>query len=335
MSIQSFQPGDRRKTKRNIGEAPNLGKMHRTPRKTGDSADTRSHRTKHTRASRVALNWSIAIGVFSAALVVIFMIAYFKRLTPPPATTTNDDAAINLLTNAFASEEIQPSQTRITTLDDTAAIDLVKTALTNTDPAKVDLLFIRADDMDPQTLIDALENLEENIGKRTDHIHLGGRIVNHGYTEEVLVDYKNDEKTTNRVAQIWQGTDGQWRIDFDSFVRRTQPDLPTIIAGESETSVVRAFIVSDNFYNGVFSDDSEWQCFGLAFPDSDDIFYGYASRDSSQLTALNRIINAEVQIPRSTIEIVKLPNSSPRQFKISRVLAEDWSLGPEPFDESF
>ncbi len=91
----------------------------------------------------------------------------------------------------------------------------------------------------------------------------------------------------------------------------------------------------DNYYNGIFSDDTVWQAYALVSPDTDEILYAYAKRDTPQFLAMEKILESDEHLHRATLEITSLPDAGERQFQISRVLAENWVMGEKAFDESF
>jgi hypothetical protein len=99
--------------------------------------------------------------------------------------------------------------------------------------------------------------------------------------------------------------------------------------------MVRVFVAKDRFHDGIYSDKSVWRAYALSSPDLPEPLYAYTKRGSSQDLALTRIIDADERFRHATLSITKQPDSGPRQFEISRVIAENWIIGAKDFDESF
>jgi hypothetical protein len=132
---------------------------------------------------------------------------------------------------------------------------------------------------------------------------------------------------------------GVWKIDFEALARTVRPPWPDLLEGRASEGQVRVIVAPDSYYNGVFSDESQWLSFGLASPDISQILVGYCRRDSAQAKAMQEILKsmddapaAGRQIKRATLAIRRPTGAEPRQFEITRVLAEDWIVSERPFD---
>lgn len=308
---------------RRTGQSPNLGKLTRSPQSALRRKRSRRNRSAPGPFKKTAMLWAAALGsVVLVALVLFFIVSYF----PKPEAEVGE---ITALETPVAISERAPGT--LETLGEQGSLSLVRSALQLTDPSQVEDLFILTTPREPAEVLSLLERYRKTVPIES-YSWLGGKLVNNGYTEEVLVTYKNEDREFNRIAQIWKQPDGAWRIDFDAYARHVSPDWATILSGESPVSVVRAFIADDTYYNGVFRDDSEWQSFSLISPDTLKILVAYARRGSPQHLAINKALQTEQAVYPVTLELIKPPGSAPLQFEISRVLAENWSIRPQSFD---
>ena len=124
-----------------------------------------------------------------------------------------------------------------------------------------------------------------------------------------------------------------------------EPSWSELLEKNAPEGLVRAMVVADSYYNGPFSDDSQWVCYSMASPDSETVLMGYCRKDSPQARALARIVSnddatAEVSsipraLKRATLKIRRVEGGESRQFEITRVMAQDWVVSGEPFDGKF
>ncbi len=94
-------------------------------------------------------------------------------------------------------------------------------------------------------------------------------------------------------------------------------------------------LARDRYFNGPFHDEGVWAAYCMVSPDMDELLVGYCKRDSDQFRAMELMwSNDETLVTRATLEIERVEGGDRRQFKIARVLAEDWVMGDRPFDET-
>jgi hypothetical protein len=235
------------------------------------------------------------------------------------------------LERAFADDH----QMEMPPLDSDQALQLVESALSNRDPEMVSNYFRLGLISDPGKALNELESISEREGAVIRTQWLGQKFTNGQILGEVVVYMANDERHVNRLAQLMVGSNGAWRIDFDSYLRKVSPAWAAILSGESSLSIVRVFIADDTYYNGIYSDDSKWKAYALASPDAPDVLYGYAERGSRQDRALAQILASEEKLHRTTLEIKTHSENGSRQFAISRVIADNWVIGTKDYDETF
>ena len=97
---------------------------------------------------------------------------------------------------------------------------------------------------------------------------------------------------------------------------------------------MRVSLAQDRYYNGPFADDTKWVAYGMVSPDMNDLLVGYCVRDSPQHRALELMwLNDQIEVLRATLEIRRVEGAERRQFEISQVLAEDWVMAEETFQQ--
>lgn len=265
----------------------------------------------------------LAVGIISA---VIFF--YYKSNSKVNRTSNSGIPNAPDIDAAFLDFEA----VELPSLDGKSAKKLVSEYLESTDQSLISERFIVHSA--EEAVIPALAEQKATEGAIT-RLRWDGQIyLNNRVHNQIVVFRKKEEKETNRIALLFKGDDDIWRIDFDAYMRTTTPSWEELLSGSSENSVVRVFISSYNYYNGIYSDDRIWQAYSIVSPDIPDFLYGYAKKDSAQNAALQKIISASSE-PRVTIGLLSEDGAGERQFTISRVYAEDWALSAEAYDESF
>ena len=215
------------------------------------------------------------------------------------------------------------------------AIGIVNKALANRDPGLIRDFFILGKGDTPEQAMEELVRISDAEGSIVRTKWLGLKFPNGSTVLQVYVFTAREGKERARTAQFAQDADGKWRIDLDAYLRKCVPPLAEVVAGEAVTSQVRVFVDEDQYYHGIYSDETKWKVYALASPDITEMLYAYAKRGSSQDKAMRRIIDTDEKLHRATLGILKQPDSGPRQFEITRVIAENWIIGDKDFDESF
>ena len=235
--------------------------------------------------------------------------------------------------------ETQPP--RLKSPDDTAAVELVKSALAVRDPAKVDAR-IRRGSATPEQVVAFLAGLEKTdektaIDKGMAKFGWIGSIDHNGMSQEgVEVTFRRDGERNRRLAILTPDENGVWKMDFAAFARRAEPSWEELLDKEGKSGVVRVIVAKDHYYNGPFQDDKVWQSYGIAAVDREELLLGYCKIDSPQYRALESILaNESGPTFRVTLGLRRVKDGARRQFEITQVIAEDWVVGPKMFDEAF
>ncbi len=322
-----------RKSSRSFGEAPVLGKVSRSPQSAVRRGSSRRQSSRRSRnAKRKILAWSLLLAFLAAGVLITFTFLFFstKRSGNGETAEAPISPAITPSTPEDTSEKsIAPSLKRL------EVRDLVVSAMTNRDPSKIEGYFTLGSAPDPNAVIEALETIKEKEGEILRYEVAPPIYANGTPMERVIVHLSGNGKPLNRLAQLVPTDDGSWKIDFDSYMRACDPDWETILSGEAGQATVRVFIVSDNYYNHRFADDSVWQSYAMVSPDIKTIILGYARLGSPQHRAIERILANEDPLHRVTLKLEHKGTEETRQFEIISVLAEDWVLGETPYDEDF
>ena len=311
-----------------------MGRVSRMPG-TGLPRGSRRKRKKseHRRGSRVRSNrrqvvkaWSIVLSalvfVILGGTLWLWIIPKMKSQEPIAGALPADAAKTAPLASKFPS----PSQTD--------AEAMVKQGLANRDPGKVAEYF-RLGTASPQQIVDFLAGLESRDGAIDRLEWLGSMDANGLLIDGVVVYFKGPDKPRNRLALLTPDEAGKWQIDFDAFARTVNPTWPELLEKQAEVAQVRIYAAKDSYYNGPFQDDKQWVCYGIASPDTDQVLLGYAKTGSPQAAAMKWIFSKDGRMNRTTLEIRRVAEGEPRQFEISKVLAEDWVMVAVPFDEGF
>lgn len=319
-------------SERKFGEAPILGRVSRTPGSAPDIHAKRRRRAKPKAKMNVAvMAWTMLISFGLLVALVVFLGGYFRK----KAAQATRDSGYYGAAGDFGAPFSEQKTVELPALSEAEALGIVRTAFAENDPQAMPNHFVLGTDIAPEEALAALARITAEEGEIKVFRWLRQKFSNGRLIGEVATLRETETKTplSDRIAQLVIGADGKWRIDLDSYLRRVVPDWPTIISRQSPTSVVRIYAQTDNYYNGIYSDETEWQAYMINSPEIDESLYCYARRGTSQEKALRKALQDTIR--RLTVEISANPEAAPRQFEITGVLAEDWVLGEKRFDESF
>lgn len=327
-------PGSRRRAP---GDAPSMGRVTRMSRQFEPSllgrrrrSSSRSQNEKSSKPWKSTILW-LWSGLLALLALGIIGVAIGLWLSESKRSAARQDLASD------ASAALIPSRTNFPSPSETDALALVRSALEIPNEAEVARLF-RLQGVSPEVAISGLEQIERNEGPVNDLKWLGSIDANGLVIDGVVVSRGDPEQADQRLALLTPDESGLWQMDFDAYARPAIPDWETIRDTGVE-GVVRARIAPDHYYNGPFSSDSAWACYALLVPGIDTAVLGYCLRDSVQYRAIERILKPDTaspagsQVKRVTLSIRSEPDGDGRQFRILRVLAEDWVLGDQPYDE--
>jgi hypothetical protein len=321
---------------RSAGDAPSIGRVGRVPG-TGLSKGVRRRRKRSERGERggnrarnnrkkVMMVWS---SVFMVVALGVMLVAVWLWIRP---NLNRSAVEAPTVLERVVSEFDSPSE------ED--ALALVRQALRSRQASMIKDLF-HTGSVGEKGVLKFLEAMEAEDGPVTDVEWLSSIDANGMLMDGVIVKFEKDRVSKNRLALLTPDEEGKWKIDFDAFARTTKPSWSQLLEGDAKQGLVRVIVAKDSYFNGPFRDEDDWECYGMATPDREEVLLGYCRKSSPQARAMARIVESESTenlaptLNRATVEIVKVAGASSRQFEISRVLAEDWVVGPVAFDEGF
>ncbi len=324
------------KNERAAGEAPSMGRVARMPG-TGLPKGTRRlrKRSEGGRGSRLREGRKMIVVIWSVLLsmaVLAVLIGAVVMWVLPKIRSGQSAGNVAALAEVEAAEVLP----RFSSPTEEEATAIVRRGLAQRNPEKVAQSF-RLGASSPEAVVGFLAGLESLDGGLRRLEWIGSMDANGLSIEGVVVSFKGkpDGKPRNRVALLVPDEEGKWKMDFEAFARVGSPGWEEISEKSTAAAQVRVYVGKDSYYNGPFSDDETWICYGLASPDGEDILLGYCKVGSAQAAALAWMFSKDSSTVRATLEIRRVEGGSERQFEISQVIAEDWVRGEVPFDERF
>lgn len=143
----------------------------------------------------------------------------------------------------------------------------------------------------------------------------------------------NHHSEPSRIVYVVQTPAGP-KIDIGAFLGWSSEDWANLVSGRATSAaIVRGVATRANYFNYRFTDDQEWGSYALSPLDGGPPIYGYARRGTLTAKALEQLV-AGYQGFLVTVSLEDGERDSPhRQFRISRVIAAGWAIGPEIFED--
>jgi hypothetical protein len=278
---------------------------------------------------RVILAWSFLLAAATLVVLGFFIWQWLMpKMRPEQKTPVAEKRIETELKSRVVSKYPSPSEAE--------ALALVKQVLAVREVEKVPVYF-RLGSATPQAVVDFLKAEEAAVAKNEplEYSWLRSLDANGLLLEGVMLVSQGAEKQHKRLALLTPDATGKWQVDFDAFAQTAIPSWHDLLENNAPSAQVRVFAATDTYFNGPFRDESQWLSYSIYPPDSEDAFKAYAKIGSPQAAALRAIFSENRRMVRVTLEIRRVAGGDPRQFEISRVLAEDWVMGPTAFDEKF
>jgi hypothetical protein len=216
-------------------------------------------------------------------------------------------------------------------------VAIVKRALAVRDPREAEEWF-RLGPVTGEEAVSFLRDLQRTEGSYTEILWDGSVDKNGLSLDGLMVVYGEAKPEQYRLAFLTPNDKGEWKVDFCAFSRWMRPSWSEILEQNVEQAEIRVLVRQDRFsyYNGAFGDDRVWVAYGIASTDlKEESLVGYCKRGSPQHRAMQKIL-AETEIgktQRATLQVRRIPSTERKQLEIVRVLADDWVLAAQPFDE--
>lgn len=334
MSSQDPFRSRQSKPSREMGDAPGIGRVSKF--RTGSGG--RPSKVTAVDSIDRKLNMVSGLGVFLllCGLIVVALAAWVFI-----SSRKNQEAAKKIENLQMPAVVTENAPTRDTVaipsaIELEAIVDKFLKARSEEEAASL----IRKSDQTMPVILEKLAGLEAKDGKLQSLKTLDNVSSQALRQQSVLVTFEGGR---NRLAILSPDEAGQWRVDFDGFDRYLSKPIDEILSGKDLDARVRFYVSADSYYNGRFKDDSQWACYGMASPDSDQLMFGYVAVGSPQHKALRSLIvsKAEARNTKTTrsrllrmmLDIRHHADGEARQFEILRVLSDEWALGPTPLDE--
>ena len=285
----------------------------------------------HAERHRVIVTWSLFLLATVVVVIGVFMKFWLdtrgKQIAAEEAARAPDNVRV-------VSQFVSPGESE--------ALALVQRALAIRDPGKIAAVF-RLGEATPEQVVAFLVSSAAHDGPIRKYDWLRSMDTGRLLKEGVLVSYAEDHAKSARLAFLTPDAAGVWKVDFAAFARSSSPTWKDLFDGREDHALVRVFVGPDTYFNGPFQDERQWMCIGIAspeakelLPEGQELLRGYCKAGSAQAKAMARIFaGGESQTCRATLELRRVPGADARQFEITRVLAEDWVLPDQPYDEKF
>jgi hypothetical protein len=299
-----------------IGSYSYASQGGRGRRKKTKADDASRHRGKQS----LLILWSMIFGLVAIVVIALGAIFWLKPYLAkkPPA----GELQRRSLTVIEGRADSVPKETR--------AVSIVKRALAVTQPEEVEK-FIESDGTSPEEVLGFLGKVTQEEGQISSYDWLPRLDTTREDISGVLVTFKKGKESRNRLALLVPDEEGNWKMDFAAFARATTPDWSELMSGRVNSAAVRVYVARDQYFNGPYSEQEGWRCYGIGSPDVSEVMYGYCLAGSAQDLVLSRLL-ADKKGARATIGIERQEGASDRQFRIKRVLAEDWVIREEAAD---
>jgi hypothetical protein len=309
---------------RGFKKIPGTRRSEGAPHKKLKSESNKFLRSRNEQKTLVMIRSLLVLGLTTVVLG-LFLVLWFRSRIKPPGLHDAKSGGSEVKTKAI-------TQFPAPTSDE--AIALVKQALAIREPEKIAEYF-RLDEAGPQEIIDFLQATDDRDGKLEGMRWLSSVRTTAVPLEGVLLIFKGQDGPRRRWALLTPDPLGKWRIDFDAFARKVTPSWSDLLEKQMPVGMVRVFVSKDHYYNGPFTDDKIWLSCAINSLDSRENLNAYCKIGSPQAAAIRWMLSKEAKIVRAILEIRRVEGAESRQFEISKVLAEDWVMGPTPFDENF
>lgn len=329
MNSKDIKRDIRSRHSRVSGDAPKIGRITRLrsaelPQlgvvRSRSRAGSRSVSHTNPALRKLIMIWSVVLGVAAFGVIIAAVSLWLLPKLRNHAAVVVDPTFIPDSRVRVTSRFPSPSEEE--------ALRLVNRAMENRDIAKVPSLF-RMGSANPEEVINFFKSSEGRDGAVSKCSWLSSMDQDGLLLEGVHVAFKGKDKPVERIAFLTPDEKGVWKMDFEAFARTARPSWNDLLENHAARATVRVFIGPDAYFNGVFSDETEWVCYGIASPDIDEVFHGYCRVGSPEAAVLEKFFDEGEKLSRATVELRSVSGAEPRQFEISRVLAKDWVVAAQ------
>ncbi|HVJ46037.1 MAG TPA: hypothetical protein VM511_06595 [Luteolibacter sp.] len=269
------------------------------------------------------MRWSMVFGFLALVILAMFVMFWLKPYLKERNEISESYGKVLSVIEKEPENKIPGEK---------EAISLTKKSLAVTDPKDVEK-FILIDSSSPEEVVEFLKKVKQEDGEIARYDWVARLDTTREDISGVAVTFKKEGQSRNRLALLIPDEDGRWKMDFAAFARSTTPSWSDLMEGKANSAVVRVYVAPDQYFNGPFKEQDGWRCYGIASPDMPDLFYGYCLAGGPQDKVLAALLT-DRKGARATIGIERTEGATDRQFRIKRVLAEDWAIRDTPADEA-
>jgi len=285
----------------------------------GDAVRRRRKRIEGRRLKQTLIG-TFVIGL--VALVALGGLVYFGL--------SRDRVTIEEEVPSASRDLYVPTAQKVMPLSEEKALDLVDRVLKCRTAEQLGGIA-RLKDITVTEALEFLTTLEQKHGKISRMDWIGNMNTNDIQIEGVQISFA-DEFSKPLRALLTPDGQGTWQVDLGSLAAKNSVAWEKVISESTIQADLRVAITRDNYYNGIFSSESEWMAYAMACPESDLILIGYCPRKSELNRVLTTALKEQRQI-RAIIRVRKTNLPSSRQCEIVSVLAEDWILTDVPLEK--
>ena len=324
MKTHDIQRGITSPNGREGGGPPQLGRVTRL-RDTGHATGTRRIRRRGERGlhprgggmdKKTLVAWILIGGGATLGVIALAFVFWLKpRLERQNAALEmpifQREARVRVV-----SEYIPPGPEK--------SVDIVRHALTNRDPEQVSSV-VRLGKASVPEVLDFFERAREKDGAVVHYDWRGTIDVDGLMLDVVVVFYAGDGRPVERLALLTPDANGNWKMDFGAYARSVDPSWDELLKHGADQALVRAFVHKDVYYNGPFIDESQWVCYTITSPDTEEHLRGYCRRGSDVAEEMEKRYSAPAGgLKRATLELRSVEGAETNQFEIIRLAASDW-----------
>ena len=134
--------------------------------------------------------------------------------------------------------------------------------------------------------------------------------------------------TTRTV--IFEQTNGGLKLDWESFVHYEPVPWARFVTDRTDMEVAAPFRVVceiDDYFNFAYDDPARYVNVRIMHPASDDVYWGYANRQSETGQSLVRLTSNRRKA-RVTLDLRRNVNDHPTQLWIEGISSESWLVSP-------
>ena len=323
------------RVERSVGDAPTIGRVSKLgdlePVARGERRRKR-HDGKHEgeKVDRLMRLMVIAASLVGLGLLLTFLFFWAKNMWGGNVAAAPTNRASSEIIVPNATVEVQP-----VSFDEHLALDRMSRALATRHAGKVPDYFRVAETTRPDEVIAFLEGMQTRDGLVVGLKAMPGIRANGISLGQVMVDTEFDGHRKQRLALWIYDAERGWRIDFASFARVTEPSWAALLEGPPKEGIVRVIVRPE--VNGLSDQKVSWESWIMHSPDLETEMHAHCRAGSVQATAMQamRVSEADERSKRAALVVRQMEGKPRGNFEILRVIAEDWVISEQAYDERF